>query len=72
MEEYTGTHQIVLPKNFLQSADAAAELYEEQLSAVDRNLEVEQFRTSPAQRLAASTAVGVAIWLVPAAWMTCG
>ena len=70
-DEFTGTHQIVLPANFLQSADAAAELYEDELKTVPANLTLQQFEHGLVRRLFSSALLGLAIWLVPTSWMTC-
>ena len=70
-DNFTGTHKIVLPANFLQSADAAAELFEEQLDAVSGNLVVQQFEQGPGRRFILYTALGLVVWLAPTTWMIC-
>ena len=70
--EYTGSHVVLLPANYLDSIDAAVELNEEAIDAVAANLDdVQGVTLRPAQRLMRSGLAALAIWLAPAGWMTC-
>jgi hypothetical protein len=69
--EYTGTHQVILPSGYLDTIDAAIDLYEDEIMAVAANLKVEGLELSIFQRLVRSMLSGLAIWLAPAGWMIC-
>ena len=69
--DYTGTHQVFLPKDYLNSVDAAIGLYQEDIAAVAANLDVEGLKTSPTRRLIRGSLAGCALWLAPAIWITC-
>lgn len=69
--EYKGDDCVVLPANYLNSVEAAVEIYAEDLAGAADNFEVDGlgrsfFRTAIHCGLAAG-----AIWLVPAVWAIC-
>ena len=66
--DYTGTHKVVLPADFLNSIDAAVELYEEEIAMIAADLNVAGMRARSGHRVLAVT-IGLLIWLLPADWM---
>lgn len=70
--DYSGTHLVLLPSDFMDSIDVAVELNEDAIEAVAANLdEVDGITLKPTQRLLRSGLAGLAIWLVPTIWMIC-
>ena len=70
-KEFTGTHAVVLPKDYLQSLEAATELYEDQLASQPGDLTVESLRPDRPWHLFGSLILGLLAWLAPVYWMTC-
>lgn len=70
-DEFAGDQCLVLPPNYLQSADAASELYEEELTRVVRNLEVDGLRPSMIRLIGRRTLLTTLVWLAPAYWAVC-
>ena len=70
-EEFVGDQCLVLPRNFLQSADAASELYEEELTRVVRNLDVDGLRPSLVRLIGLYTLLTTVVWLAPTYWAVC-
>ncbi len=66
--DYTGTHKVVLPTDFLNSIDAAVELYAEEIAEVAADLHVAGMQTRSGHR-GLAVIVGILIWLLPADWM---
>jgi len=69
--DYTGTHKVVLPVDYMNSIDAVCELYEDRIAAVGTNLDIPGLRLTVTQRLVRITVVALIVWLIPAIWLTC-
>ncbi len=69
--DYTGTHKVILPADYMNSIEAVCELHSDQLSAVAMNLDCPGLRLSVAQKLLRLTFAGLCIWLIPGIWLTC-
>ena len=69
--DFTGTHAVILPKNYLQSLEAAAELYEDELAEATGDLTVENLRPDRSWHVFGNLILGLAAWLGPVYWMTC-
>ena len=69
--EFSGTHRIVLPSGYMDSIEFAVDLYKEQIADVAANLEVDSLRVSATHRFIRNSLLGLAVWLLPASWMTC-
>jgi hypothetical protein len=69
--DYTGTHKVVLPADFLNSIDAAVDLYEDDIAAVAANLNVSGFKATVGRGVIRVASAGLIIWLLPVSWSTC-
>lgn len=69
--DFTGTHKVVLPRDFLNSIDAAVDLYEDDIAAVAANLNVSGFRSHVGRGVLRIAFMGLIIWLLSVAWSTC-
>lgn len=69
--EFTGTHKVVLPADFMNSIEAVCELHEEHISAVGTNLDIPGLQLSSTQRALRLALAGLAIFLIPTIWLTC-
>jgi hypothetical protein len=69
--EYTGTHKVVLPHDFLNSIDVAVELYEDDIAAVAANLNVSGLKTTLGRAVTRVVSAGLIIWLLPVGCSTC-
>jgi hypothetical protein len=69
--DFTGTHKVVLPRDFLNSIDAAVDLYEDDIAAVAANLNVSGFRSHVGRGVFRIAFMGLIIWLLSVAWSTC-
>ena len=67
--EFDGDQCVVLPKNYLQSARAVSEIYEDQLAKVATNLEIEHL--SNKRRFFSGCLSAVLLWVLPSCWMIC-
>lgn len=70
-KEYTGTHKVILPPDYLNSIDAVCELYEDRITEAGASLDIPGLQLSAGQRAFRWTLAAVAIWLIPAVWLTC-
>ena len=70
-DEFDGNVCLVLPRNFLQTADAASELYEDELARVATNLEVDGLRPSPLRHAALRMLAVAVVWLGVSPWIVC-
>ncbi len=68
-KEFNGDHCVVLPADFLSSADAAAELHEDELAKVVTDLEIPGL--TPVHRFFQGTTLATLLWLAPTIWMVC-
>ena len=69
--EYRGDKFVLLPKDFLNSVEAAVELHAEQISAVATNLHVRDINLGPGRKFVRRSVWAAVLWLVPALWMIC-
>ncbi|MGD2166743.1 MAG: hypothetical protein PVF63_01480 [Gammaproteobacteria bacterium] len=67
--EFDGETLIVLPKDYLQSAQAASEVYEEELAARVSSLEVDNLNSRPGFFRGALLAT--LLWMIPSIWTVC-
>jgi hypothetical protein len=67
--DFDGETVIVLPKDYLQSALAVSEIYEEELAARVSNLEVDSLSGKPG--FFRGTLLATLLWMVPAIWTVC-
>jgi hypothetical protein len=68
---YTGTHKVVLPAGYLDSIEAAVEVHAERIASVAANLDFPGLPLCTSQRVLRFGIRSVAIWMMPAGWMTC-
>jgi len=69
--DYTGTHKVVLPADYMNSIEAVCELYEDRIDAVGTNLDIPGLQLTLRQRLLRIAVVALIMWLIPAIWLTC-
>jgi hypothetical protein len=69
--DYTGTHKVVLPADFLNSIDVAVDLYEDDIAAVAANLNVSGFKATVGRGVIRVASAGLIVWLLPVSWSTC-
>jgi hypothetical protein len=69
--DYTGTHKVVLPADFLNSIDVAVDLYEDDIAAVAANLNVSGFNATVGRGVIRVASAGLIIWLLPVSWSIC-
>ena len=67
-DEFDGDACVVLPKNYLNSAEAVAEIYEEELTEAATSFEVDHL-SRPAF-LKGSLLVAL-LWVLPSVWSVC-
>jgi hypothetical protein len=68
-QEYSGEECIVLPKDYMNSPQAAAEIFEEELAAAVNDLHVDNL--GPERGFFSGMLSAVLIWLIPSAWTVC-
>jgi len=69
-DEFDGDACVVLPKDYLNSPAAVAEIYEAELAqAAARNFDVDQLRRRP--RLFKGSIFIALIWALPSTWPVC-
>jgi hypothetical protein len=68
-DEFDGDACVVLPKNYLSSAEAVAEIYEDELTEAASNFEVDQFRLGP--RFLKGTLLVPVLWAISSIWTVC-
>ena len=66
--EFDGDACVVLPPGYLKSAGAVSEIYDEQLSKLVVNFEVDNW-TRP--RFLRGTLFAALVWTVPSVWTVC-
>jgi hypothetical protein len=69
--QYTGTHKVVLPTDFMNSIDVAVDLYEDDIAAVAANLNVSGLNATVGRGVIRVASAGLIIWLLPVGWSTC-
>jgi hypothetical protein len=67
--DFDGDKCVVLPKNYLQSAQAVSEIYEDELTEIATNLEVDSLRRRP--RVFRALLLALLVWAAPSVWMIC-
>jgi hypothetical protein len=67
--EFSGDQCVVLPADYLQSADAAAELYAEEIARVVTDLEIQSL--DPHQGFFRGTLLASILWMAPSIWTIC-
>lgn len=67
-DEFDGDACVVLPKNYLNSAEAVADIYEDELSAAATNFRVDLLG---APRFFKGTLLAALIWAASAIWTVC-
>ncbi len=70
-QEFTGTHKVILPADFMNSIEAVCEVHDEHISAVGTNLDIPGLRLTRKQRVLRLAIAGLMIFLVPTIWLTC-
>lgn len=69
--EYKGDSLVLLPKDFMNSVEAAVEIHAEQISAVASNLHVRDINLGPRRKFFRRSLLATALWLLPTIWMIC-
>ena len=67
-DDISGRHLVVLPKNYLKSAVAVSEIYENELSDAAGNLEIQGWGEPRVLRVLALAAV---LWALSSIWSVC-
>lgn len=67
-DEFDDDQCIVLPSNYLSSAEAVSEIYEDQLSAARNEFEIPLFRR---RGFLKGGLLAAAIWMIPGIWTVC-
>jgi hypothetical protein len=67
-DDFSGDQCMVLPKNYLNSAEAVAEIYEEELSLAADNLDVDELH---GHRFLSGTLLASVIWALSGVWTVC-
>jgi len=65
IQEYTGTHKVVLPVDYMNSIEAVCDVHAEHIVAVGTNLDIAGLRLTWAQRLLRLTVAALIVWLIP-------
>ena len=68
-DEFSGDACVVLPKNYLNSAEAVAEIYEDELAEAATSFEVDQMRRGPGF-LKGALLVPI-LWALSGIWTVC-
>ena len=69
--EYTGTHKVILPPDYMNSVEAVCDLHEEAIADAALSLDIPGLRTTRKRRVLRISLVALAVWLAPAFWLTC-
>ena len=67
--DFEGESVIVLPKDYMQSALAVSELYEEELAARANSLEVDNLTSK--RGFFHGTLLATLLWMIPSVWTVC-
>jgi hypothetical protein len=67
--EFVGDQCVVLPKGYLQSAEAVSEIYAVQLAAAAANLDVDDWNRVPG--FFRGTLPAAVLWALPSIWTVC-
>jgi len=64
--EYTGTHKVILPPDYMNSVEAVCDLYEDRIDEAGMNLDnIPGLRLTWSQRLFRLGLLALALWLLP-------
>lgn len=66
--DYTGTHKVVLPLNYMDSVEAVCDLHEDRIAEAALSLDIPELRTTMFQRLVRFAFVAALLWLIPVNW----
>jgi len=67
--EYTGTHKVVLPPDYMNSVEAVCDLYEDRIDEAGMSLDnIPGLRLTWSQRLFRFAIFAAAVWLLPMIW----
>jgi hypothetical protein len=67
--DYKGDECIVLPTDYLNSAKAVSEIFEDELSKAASDLHVDNLGTEPG--FFSGTITATVLWVLPSVWMVC-
>ncbi|MGI9343578.1 MAG: hypothetical protein ACR2QV_12070 [Gammaproteobacteria bacterium] len=68
-EDYTGTHKVVLPADYMNSVEAVCDLYEDRIDEAGMSLDnIPGLRLSWSQRLFRFGVFAAVLWLLPMIW----
>ena len=67
-DDFSGDQCMVLPKNYLNSAEAVADIYEKELSQAADNLDVDELR---GRRFLSGTLLAPIVWALSGIWTVC-
>jgi hypothetical protein len=67
-DEFDGDQCIILPSDYLNSAEAVAEIYEEELSAARNEFDIPEFDQPGFFK---GCLLAAAIWILPGIWTVC-
>ena len=67
-QEFYDDQCIVLPSNYLSSAEAVSEIYEDRLAAATSDLDIEQFREPGFFK---GCLLAALLWVLPGLWTIC-
>lgn len=70
-DEYNGDVCVVLPKDYLNSAEAVAEIYGDELAQADTNYGVDFVRRGHGLRFFTGSMLVALIWALSAVWSVC-
>lgn len=68
-DEFDGDACIVLPKNYLNSAEAVAEIYEDELAEAATTFEIDNLRRGPG--FLQGTLLVPLLWALSSIWTVC-
>ncbi len=67
--EFSGDDCVVLPKDYLNSAEAVSEIYADELERAASDLHVDHLGPEPG--FFSGTIIAALLWIVPSTWMVC-
>ncbi len=69
--EYNGDQVVVLPTNFLDSVEAAVDIYANEIDAVAVNLKVGDLSNTRSGMFIRQCVLTIFLWTIPVSWMSC-
>ena len=67
--DFRGDRRVILPMDYLQSAQAAAEIYEDELAELVTNLKVDNLGQT--HGFLRGTLLATVLWAIPSVWTLC-